>query len=106
VNYALDVAMGWPKGDYLDPQPLASGNRFQNQAYGNYVFGVYMSAAGTSLNSALNDASAFALGSGAYFTYRKNGYQMDPNYPLLPAANVANITNGWNAQANGTVCHN
>jgi len=98
--------MGWPKGKYLDAQPLASGNVFQNQAYGNYVFGVYMSGAGTSLNSALNDASAFALASGAYFTYRKNGYQMDPNYPLLPAANVANITNGWNAQANGTVCHN
>jgi hypothetical protein len=44
VNFALDVAMGWPKGDYLDAQPLASGNVFQNQAYGNYVFGVYMSA--------------------------------------------------------------
>jgi hypothetical protein len=33
----------------------------------------------------------------AYFTYIKNGYQMDPNYPLLPAANVGNITNGYNA---------
>lgn len=65
-----------------------------------------MSAAGISLNSALSDASSFALMSGAYFTYTENGYQMDPNYPLLPAANVANITNGWKAQANGTVCHN
>jgi hypothetical protein len=54
TNFLLDVSMGWPKGDYHDPQPLASGNVFQNQAYGNYVFGVYMSG-----------ASALALGSGA-----------------------------------------
>jgi RHS repeat-associated protein len=106
TNFLLDVSMGWPKGDYLDPQPLASGNVFQNQAYGNYVFGVYMASAGSSLNTALSGASALALGSGAYFTYTKNGYQMDPNYPLLPAANVGNITNGYNAQRNGTVCHN
>jgi RHS repeat-associated protein len=108
VNFALDVAMGWPKGDYLDAQPLASGNVFQNQAYGNYVFGVYMSAEGASLSGTLSGASAFSLASGAYFTYTKNGYQMDPNYPLLPAANVGNITNGYNAQQNGTgtVCHN
>ena len=105
TNFLLDVSMGWPKGDYLDPQPLASGNVFQNQAYGNYVFGVYMAAAGSSLNTALSGASALALGSGAYFTYTKNGYQMDPNYPLLPAANVGNITNGYNAYGNGTVCH-
>jgi hypothetical protein len=96
--------MGWPKGKYLDAQPLASGNVFQKQAYGNYVFGTYMSAAGVPLNVSLSGASALALGSGAYFTYSKNGYQMDPNYPLLPAANVGNITNGYNARQNGTTC--
>jgi hypothetical protein len=52
TNFLLDVSMGWPKGDYLDPQPLASGNVFQNQAYGNYVFGVYMAAAGSELSVA------------------------------------------------------
>ena len=98
--------MGFPAGHYLDPQPLASGNVFQKQAYGNYTFGVYMASAGVSLNTALSGASTYALVSGAYSTYIKNGYQMDPNYPLLPAANVGNITNGYNAQANGTTCHN
>ncbi len=42
INFALDVAMGLPRGDYLDPQPLGSGNGVQNAAYGNYVYGVYM----------------------------------------------------------------
>ncbi len=102
VNFALDVAMGWPKGDYLDPQPLASGNVFQNQAYGNYVFGVYMASAGVSLNSALSGANAYAFLRSSY----PSGTQMDPNYGSLPAANVANITNGYNAVGNGTVCHN
>ena len=106
INLALDAKMGFPAGHYLDPQPLASGNVFQKQAYGNYTFGVYMASAGVSLNTALSGASAYALKSGAYFTYIKNGYQMDPNYPLLPAANVGNIANGYNAQANGTTCHN
>jgi RHS repeat-associated protein len=102
VNFALDVAMGWPKGDYLDPQPLASGNVFQNQAYGNYVFGVYMASAGVSLNSALSGANAYAFLRSSY----PSGTQMDPNYGSLPAANVASITNGYNAVGNGTVCHN
>jgi len=29
---------------------------------------------------------------------------MDGKYGSLPAANVTNITNGYNAQANGTTC--
>lgn len=65
-----------------------------------------MAGKGTSLNGALDDASAFSLMSGAYFTYINNGYQMDSNYPFLPAANVGNITNGYNASVNGTLCHN
>ena len=105
VNFALDVGMGWFKNHYLDAQPLASGNVFQKQAYGNYVFGAYMAAAGVSLNTALVGASTLAFGSGAYSTYTRNGFQMDQNYPLLPAANIGNIANGFNAAANGTVCH-
>jgi hypothetical protein len=99
---SLGFQVGWPKGDYLDPQPLASGNVFQNQAYGNYVFGVYMASAGVSLNSALSGANAYAFLRSSY----PSGTQMDPNYGSLPAANVANITNGYNAVGNGTVCHN
>lgn len=32
------------------------------------------------------------------------GTWMHQNYPFLQAANVANITNGYNAQANGATC--
>jgi hypothetical protein len=51
TNLVLDIAMGFPAGHYLDPQPLASGNVFQRQAYGNYTFGVYMAAGGVSLST-------------------------------------------------------
>jgi hypothetical protein len=30
---------------------------------------------------------------------------MDSFFWSLPAANVANIVNGYNAQKNGTLCH-
>lgn len=42
INFTLDVTMGFPAGDFLDPQSLGSGNAYQNQAYGNYTFGVYI----------------------------------------------------------------
>ena len=106
VNFILDVTMGFPGGGYLDPQPLGSGNAFQNQAYGNYTFGVYMQTAGLTLSTALSGANGYAairkLGNSQQYTNQT----MDPNYPSLPAASVANITNGFNAQAGGTTCHN
>jgi RHS repeat-associated protein len=102
TDFVLDVTMGFPAGHYLDAQPLASGNVFQRQAYGNYTFGVYMAAAGVSLNTALSGANTFAF---FFSSYSKNT-PMDPNHGSLPAASVANITNGYNAYPNGTVCHN
>jgi hypothetical protein len=60
VNFTLDVTMGFPAGDYLDPQPLAFGNAYQNQAYGNYTFGVYMQSAGLTLSQALSGANGYA----------------------------------------------
>jgi hypothetical protein len=102
INFALDVTMGFPAGHYLDPQPLGSGNVFQNQAYGNYTFGVYMAGAGVSLSTALSGANAYAFFRSSY----PSSTQMDPNYPSLPAASVGNITNGYNAYVNGTLCHN
>jgi RHS repeat-associated protein len=106
TDFALDVAMGWPRGDFLDSQPLASGTKYQNQAYGNYVFGVYFQATGFSLSQSLSAANAYAAYSKVFNWKQYSGNQMDPNYSFLPAASVANIRNGWNAQANGTVCHN
>lgn len=100
TDFALDIAIGFPAGHYLDPQPLASGNVFQRQAYGNYTFGVYMAAAGVSLNNALSGANAYAF----FFSSYSKSTPMDPRYGSLPAASVANITNGYNAYGNGTVC--
>ena len=105
VNFALDL-MGWPRGDYLDAQPLASGTLFERQAYGNYVFGVYMQGAGVPLSLALSGANAYAAYSAFQNPTQYPGYQMDPNYPFLPAASVVNITYEYNAQNNGTTCHN
>jgi hypothetical protein len=101
INFALDVAMGWPKGDYMDAQPFASGTTAQNAAYGNYVFGVYMQGAGFSLSQTLSGANTYAFFRSSY----PAGTPMSPTYPSLPAANVANISNGFNAQAAGTTCH-
>jgi hypothetical protein len=47
---------------------------------------------------------AYAAQSGATNTYLNNGVPMDPNYPNLPASNVANITQGYNDEQSGTLC--
>ena len=93
---ALDFQRGHP----LDAQPLGG-----SQAYGNYVFGAYMGAAGMSLSTAFAGANAYAAWSKIFNWKQYSNQQMDPKYTFLPAANVANITNGYNAQRNGTLCH-
>lgn len=100
LTFALDAWKGWPTGHYLDAQPLTNvPGTWRAAAYGNYVFGVYMQAAGVPLSVALTGGNTY----GSTKTYPA-GTPMDPNYPSLPAANVANITNGYNAQQNGTTC--
>lgn len=101
-NLLLNSVTGFPAGHFFDPQPLATGDTFQRQAYGNYTFGVYMAAAGVPLRAALTGAAAYA---GLFSSYPYHP-QMDPEFPSLPIANVANIVNGYNAYKNGTVCHN
>ncbi len=88
------------RGALLDAQVLYGGS----PAYANYAFGDYMAAAGIPLQLALDGASAYAAQSGATNTYLNNGVPMDPNYPNLPASNVANITQGYNDEQNGTLC--
>ena len=83
---------GWP----LDAQVIYGGS----QAYANYVYGVYMCAAGYPLSGALAGANSY----GAHFSKYPPGTQMDPNYPAIPASNVANITQGCKDQKNGTLC--
>jgi RHS repeat-associated protein len=106
INFVLDVSMGLPRGNFLDPQPLASGTVYQRQGYGNYTFGVYTQAAGLTLSQALSGANAYAAYSLLTNWAQYSGDQMDANYQFLPAASVTNITNGYNAQATGTTCQN
>jgi hypothetical protein len=87
---------GFRRGGALDAQPLGA-----SRAYGNYVFGAYLSAAGITLSVGLGGANGYAAVSNAQYP----GFSMDPNYPAVPQANVANIINGYNAQRNGTLCH-
>lgn len=98
----LNSVTGFPRGHFFDPQPFANGTPLQKAAYGNYTFGVYMAAAGVPLSTALSGANAYAYFSGA--SYGPANGPMDQNYGSLPAANVANITNGYNAEQNGSVC--
>ncbi len=106
LNITLDGTMSFPAGDYLDPQPLGSADAYQNQAYGNYTFGVYMQAAGVSLSTALSGANAYAATRKMFNPLQYANQTMDPNCPSLPTASVTNITNGFNAQAGGFTCQN
>ena len=87
------------RGGPLDAQPFGA-----SPAYGNYVYGVYFRAAGFPLGLTLWGANWYA-GGGVGDGKAKYSGPLDPNYPNIPPANVANITNGYNAQKNGTVCH-
>jgi RHS repeat-associated protein len=102
LNFILDALKGWQTGHYLDAQPLTNvPGTWNAAAYGNYAYGVYMQAAGVSRGIAMRGAEAYAVTK----TY-PTGTPMQPYYPGLPSANATNIANGYNAQANGSTCHN
>jgi hypothetical protein len=82
------------RGGALDAQAFGGST-----AYANYVFGVYMGASGATLSQTLDAANDYAAGFSSY----PSNTQMDLNYPNTPAANIANITNGYNDQQNGTL---
>ena len=98
---AIQDLKSFQRGGALDAQPMTGAPSLQAAAYGNYVYGVWMAASGTPLSVALAGGNAYAYLSGAQYP----GRTMDPTYGSIPAANVANITNGYNAQMNGTTCH-
>ena len=87
------------RGLPLDAQVIYGGS----PAYANYTYGVFMSSAGYSLDFALWGANAYGAQSSSYTFSPTN--PPDPNYPAIPASNVANITAGFNAQQTGTLCH-
>ena len=98
IQLAQDLA-SFRRGQPLDAQPFGA-----SPAYGNYVYGVYLRTAGLPLSVALAGANWYA-GGGAGDGKAQYSGPLDPNYPNIPPANVANITNGYNAVRNGTVCH-
>jgi hypothetical protein len=69
-------------------------------SYANYVFGVYMSAAGYSLSFTLSSADKYGHLASSYKDY----VQKDATYTHIPQSNVANITYGYNSQHTGTLC--
>jgi hypothetical protein len=77
-----------------------SGNVYGRAAYGNYVFGVYVAAAGIPLEAALLEVNNAAQGNPAYLNRRK-----DSVFRNLPAANVTNIAAGYIDQEAGFACH-
>jgi hypothetical protein len=90
--------LSFHRGGSLDAQAYGAST-----AYGNYAFGVYTSAYGYSLSFTLSAANAY----GALFsTYNWSPtLQPDSTYTHIPAANVSNITQGYNDQRNGSLCN-
>jgi RHS repeat-associated protein len=83
------------KGAMMDAQAYGG-----SPAYANYVFGVYMAAAGYSLSNTLNAANTYGFLRAKY----PPSMPMDPVYKSIPAANVINITAGFNAERTATLC--
>jgi hypothetical protein len=83
------------RGGSLDAQAYGS-----SPAYANYVYGDYLSAAGYPFSTTLSGANAYA----SIFSRYPSTTVMSPTYPSTPASNVTNISNGFNAQQNGTLC--
>ena len=97
VGYNAYELAQFRRGGPLDAQVRYHGST----AYANYVFGVYLSAAGWTLPQTLDAANDYARARSRY----PAGTPMDPQYPSTPAVNIANITAGYYAQQNGSLCH-
>jgi hypothetical protein len=105
VSAILDLTKGFKIGGYLDAQPMTADNSYQRAAYGNYVFGAWMRDSGTPVPIALAGANEIAFIHKVSNPNQYRGRPMDSFFWSLPAANVTNIVNGYNAQKNGTLCH-
>jgi hypothetical protein len=89
------------RGSSLDAQAYNTPCGAGCVAYGNYAFGVFSAASGLSLPETLDYADGYAFLRSSY----PPTTDYSPNYQSLPSANVANITAGYNAQMNGSLCH-
>lgn len=96
------------RGGSLDAQVLFGGSR----DYANYVFGVYMAAAGYSLPETLSFANAYAASPSitAKFPFIHKKYpdlkpsDFDTKYTKTPAVNIADIIAGFSDLQKGTLC--
>ena len=85
------------QGGPFDAQ--ASGS---SPAYANYVYGVYMAAIGATLQFSLEGANTYASEFATY-DWSLVG-PASTTYPSFPEVNVENITLGYDAEQNGTLC--
>ena len=104
-NFYLDLRYGFKIGGYLDAQPSASGNLYENAAYGNYAYGVYMASAGSTEVVALGGANRVAYQHAQKNPNQCKGREMSRLFPSLPEANVTNILRGYQDELNDTLCH-
>jgi RHS repeat-associated protein len=88
--------------NFSGPGSLNAQNYGASAAYANYVYGVYLGAVGLSLSTALSAANLYGEFFSTYNPTPEN--PMDSTYTHIPASNVANITNGYNDQQDGTLC--
>ena len=81
------------RGGSLDAQAYGA-----SPAYGRYVFGVYMAGHGYSLSTTLYWANEYGYWRSHYGPNTPMG---GPKYPSIPAAEVTEITKGFNDERNG-----
>jgi hypothetical protein len=96
--------------DFLDLLKFRRGGSYDAQAYGstpaygNYAYGVYMSADGYSFSTTLSGANLFGATSTYTPSYVASHGGYDPLYPNLPLSNIENIISGFLQQQNGSLC--
>ena len=95
--YNFATLYHFKRGDRLDAQVQYGGST----AYANYVYGVYLSAAGWSLSETLSSANAYGRPRSKYGP----DIEMSTDYPDIPTSNVNNITRGYWNQQEGNLCH-
>jgi hypothetical protein len=97
----VSLANDFKRGGRLDAQQGQGGEVIVG--YGNYTYGVFMQSAGFSLDDTLMAASAYGL----YQSVTTNAYAnvKDKAGPLgsIPARNVNNIVDGYNAAQSGNL---
>lgn len=96
TGYNLTTLYDFRRGGPLDAQVRYGGSH----EYANYVYGVYLSAAGWTLPEILSSADAYGEAKSSY----KPNIAMSKLYPHIPESNVDNIIRGFHDQKVGNLC--